>query len=74
MLTLILSSAPWMGTPLSTLSRGPAGINLFFEPDEWPGEAFLARKRKTLVGIESDDEDDDSWTNVISRSNFETAC
>ena len=51
-----------------------AGINLFFEPDEWPGKAFLVRKRKTLVGIESDDEDDDSWTNVISRSNFETGC
>jgi hypothetical protein len=51
-----------------------AGINLFFEPDEWPGKAFLVRKRKTLVGIESDDEDDDSWTNVISRTSFETGC
>ena len=58
-----------MGKPLSTLSRRPVGFKLSFAPDdEWPGETYFARHRKTLVGIESGatpssahiDEDDES--------------
>ena len=37
MLTLILASTPWMGTPFCQLSKNKAGFNLFFVPDEWPG-------------------------------------
>jgi hypothetical protein len=45
-----------------------AGFNLFFAPDEWPGETYFARHREMLVAIESGatptswhiDEDDDS--------------
>jgi hypothetical protein len=30
-----------------------AGFNLFFAPDEWPGETYFARHREMLVAIES---------------------